>query len=98
VRVHCSRRSVGRHISSDGELLWPDVANQESIKAVQKLKPLQEMFDLTRQDHAQFYDLCKRLLTFEPNRRECSARALSRLPPKLSRELVREEARARPRA
>ena len=33
------------------------------------MSPPQDMFDPSRQDHAQFYDLCKKLLNFDPNRR-----------------------------
>lgn len=36
----------------------------------------QEMFDMSRPDHKQFHDLCKKLLAFEPHSRVTAATAM----------------------
>jgi hypothetical protein len=40
------------------------------------MRPLAEMFDMTREDHQEFHDLCKKLLSFEPNSRMGAAKAM----------------------
>ena len=37
---------------------------------------VQDMFDLSRQDHRQFHDLCQQLLLFEPQTRFTAAKAI----------------------
>eukprot|EP00293_Proteomonas_sulcata_P008884 CAMPEP_0184302838 /NCGR_PEP_ID=MMETSP1049-20130417/12713_1 /TAXON_ID=77928 /ORGANISM="Proteomonas sulcata, Strain CCMP704" /LENGTH=292 /DNA_ID=CAMNT_0026614223 /DNA_START=1 /DNA_END=879 /DNA_ORIENTATION=+ len=70
------RRTVGKYFSPEGDLRWPGDATLESVKAVQRMKPLRELFDLNRQDHRNFCDLCKKLLLFEPGTRITALKAL----------------------
>eukprot|EP00802_Teleaulax_amphioxeia_P005253 Tamp_05257.p1 GENE.Tamp_05257~~Tamp_05257.p1 ORF type:complete len:538 (-),score=100.26 Tamp_05257:1413-2891(-) len=74
--TRADRRTVGRFLSERGDLRWPEDATTDSQRAVERMRPLEEMFDMARQDHREFHDLCKKLLSFEPNSRVTAAKAV----------------------
>jgi len=69
--------TAAKFFTAEGDLNWPDKASVESIKAVEKMRPLKEIFNLEREDHRQFFDLCRSLLLFEPAKRNRAAEALN---------------------
>ncbi|EKX41499.1 hypothetical protein GUITHDRAFT_88400 [Guillardia theta CCMP2712] len=71
------RKESGRYFSDSGELRWSEEATQDSVRAVEKLKPLKSMFDLSREDHRQFYDLCRELMILDPNSRMTASASLN---------------------
>ena len=53
---------------------WPGVTHSEQKD--DGIWAEQEMFDMARQDHREFHDLCKSLLCFEPSSRLTAAKAV----------------------
>jgi len=74
--TRADRRLVGKFISERGDLRWPEDSSSDSLQAVERMRPLEEMFDMSRPDHKQFHDLCKKLLAFEPHSRVTAATAM----------------------
>lgn len=74
--ARADRRTVGRFLSERGDLRWPEDATPDSLRAVERMRPLEEMFDMSRADHRQFHDLCCQLLSFEPNSRLSADKAM----------------------
>eukprot|EP01118_Nematostelium_gracile_P011034 TRINITY_DN3880_c0_g1_i1.p1 TRINITY_DN3880_c0_g1~~TRINITY_DN3880_c0_g1_i1.p1 ORF type:complete len:314 (+),score=41.40 TRINITY_DN3880_c0_g1_i1:219-1160(+) len=67
--------SLSQKYFEDGMVLWPGKARRSSIEHVKAQPQLKELFDSQSSTEALLFDLCKKLLCFDPKLRISAAQA-----------------------